>query len=337
MSEKNKEPQENENTNEEEKESNSVKGFLQVSMRDGRNRTPENLLCMKLYQAQRADKQKRIMLIAEAAWNAQELYGDKVKVDSEKVDALFQVASAFAEAREMKYSPDGFHVYLRCAIPWPFHIDIDNYKVFFKPWLTTIPDYWDKFTGSHRDFYSVESKFSCPYCEAELLNLKYIGRSADSIKRFKKSYEKTEIAYKKVKLDDTYLTMYSRETASLITYSLHCPKCGKLLILSQYETKGEKDEDYEARAKEQWKDVKYVRIETRSELKDEEISCCLNVITNWLTVTGFHSLKNQFLAWANIAASKLEMRISRNINQNTWNEFFKTQRDNEKEGDNSEY
>ena len=336
MSEKNKEPQENENTNEEEKESNSVKGFLQVSMRDGRNRTPENLLCMKLYQAQRADKLKRVMLIAEAAWNAQELYGDKVKVDSEKVDALFQVASAFAEAREMKYSPDGFRTYLRCAIPWPFHIDVDSYKIFFKPWLRAIPNYWDKFAGSHRDFYSVESTFSCPYCKAELLKLKYIGRPSDNIKQFRASYKKTEIAYKATKLDDSIFSSYREEAASLITYSLNCPECRKLLILSQQETKGEKDEDYYAQAKEKWKDVKYVILETHSELKDEQIACCLNVITDWLTITGFHSFKNQFLAWANIEASKLEMKISQNINQNTWNEFFKTQRENEEESSSNE-
>jgi hypothetical protein len=333
MNEENQETQED--IKEEESEESSVKGFLKVSMREGRNRTPENLLCMKLYQAQRADKLKRVMLVAEAAWNAQELYGDKIKIDSEKVDVLYQVASGFAEAKQAKYSPDGYITYMHYSIAWPFHIDLESFAVFLKPWLKAVPDYWEKFTGNHRDFFSVESVFSCPYCNAELSKLKYIGRPSESRKRFRTSYKKTEITYNETKLDSSLLC--SHTSASLITYSFVCSECNKRLILSQHETKGEKDQDHVEHEREKWRDVKHVLVETHSELKDEDLSYCLDVITDWLTIVGFHSFKNQFLAWANIEVSKLEMQISQNINQATWNEFFKTAAEKESNVENEQH
>jgi hypothetical protein len=339
-----KKPEEAESTNQ--TKQSSVSKFLQVSMREGRIRTPENLVLAKLWRAGAANKLTRVISLVEAAWNAELVWPDKFKPDAEQLNILHNVAHSLSETRPSKISFNGYRYENRYSIPWAFSESAENFEKYIKPWLTGIPQYYTNLVFNIEDYREYKTRFLCPYCNAELLTFSEKDKTAED---FLENYEQTEIKTSPRKLAnpkklerckferilDSYGGFYDMPTSSVLnTTHCKCPKCEKVILIEQWTEQGTFPTDPERveKLKRLTAEYKWLKIEHVNQLPESVRISHFYSVAKALTLTGFLTLKNQFIAWSNPIVSKLEMLISQHIPKKMWNEFFKKQEE-ETEGE----
>jgi uncharacterized protein YbaR (Trm112 family) len=323
------------NENEEEGSRDNLGRFLQISRRDGKTKSPENLILMKLFQAQSSDKLTRVQKIVEAGWDGKELWKEKLNVDLDLLDVLYAVASDLKDTTPEKIVeqhqkfPHNYYYYFRYCIAWAFPRSMPNFDKYIEPWLTKTPVHYVNKIMNPEDSRVYTTRFLCPYCKEELLVLKHEGNSTrKTVSDFISSYKKTLIQKFEYVIDFRY-TRYPRPTKATIQY-IKCPKCKEEIILTEKREKGSNEPDPEkiAHWEKHLEKFKWItREETNTLPREMEVAYFWDVCTV-LNKQGFQQLKNMFLRWANPQVSKLEIQIAQHINPTLWNEFFKDHKPN---------
>lgn len=195
MEHKNEKGEEPESQSQPSKPSNAQR-FLQISGREGRNSTPESLICAKLWRAGSSDKLTRVLCIVECAWNALTLWPDKFKPDPKLIESLYNVTSALSAAKPSKNTLDGYHIFNYQPIPWSFNKSNENFDKFINPWLSSIPNYYSGLVSDIEPYREYYTRFLCPYCKTELGHFQH-GKGNMTVASFLEKYEKKKLIKEK--------------------------------------------------------------------------------------------------------------------------------------------
>jgi hypothetical protein len=310
-------------------------------MRDGKAKSPENLILMKLFHAQTSDKLTRVQKIVEDCWDGKELWKHKFEVDSDLLDALYTVASDLKDitpekvVEQYQKFPHNYYYYFRCCISWTFSRSIPNFEKYIQPWLVKTPTHYINKIMDPESFRVYTTRFLCPYCQEELLVFKHKGNDNNkTVSDFISSFKKAKIKKFEYVIDFRYP---GTSTKAKIEY-IERPKCKEEILLTDKREKGSREPDPEKIAK--WEkhleQFKWITREETSQLPREmEVASFWDVCTV-LSPHGFQQLKNMFLRWANPQVSKLEIQIAQHINPALWNDFYKNQKRSKEENGSNE-
>lgn len=335
--------------------------FMSTAIRGPKDRTSEELLCMKLYAANRtSDPLQRVRFICEAAWFSK----DRTKspgIDFSTVDWLYQVAVALTSVEKDQvvtsyWQGRPYQWIWRYPIPWPFQPTRENFARYIMPWYRELPKCWGQYVTPLNSFRVYKTKVSCSGCGELFLDLtrtsneqckdlvKEKFRDKIKVKTLPGISKKTYKAYQHSKYEDEE-DEWESESEDYLFFKMpyiqvgffECPKCGKPVVLATRRLEG----DYPSCDPEIVKNLEdrleakatRLNIEDYDYLKEEWLHRIFFEASEWPTREGYKEIRNQFIAYADPVITELEAKLAGMVSPQTFAEFFKKTREEEGKGE----
>lgn len=309
------------------KQESNFQNFISSARREGKNNTPENLICAKLWKAQSAKKLTRINLIAETCYDGLEVWSDKLAdLDLSLIDLLSKVSDSLSNINKILFSHNGWYALYAYSVPWCFPRDLESYVSMIKPWQSiAVFEHYNKNIPDMEELKIDYVKFSCCFCQNEILTIEVLENKS-TIELFKTNYE-GEIKKRNITFQD-----YS--VPSIALEYIVCPKCQKNVCLTKGKAEGGDNIELRKQLEISLDESKKIRlIETHhfKQIPIQNQSDHFWKTTKQLSLSGSNVLVGLFTSWANPLVSRLEMKISQNISKSTWDTYFNEYRNQNSE------
>lgn len=322
--------------------------FATTSLRGPKQSTREQLLCAKLWRANKSFPLRRISAICEASFYAKQM-SPKIDLDMDLVDTVYKVALSLTTTKPQK-TLYGYEIVRLHPVPWGFLKSKENFERFIKPWLQEY-NYFSQFVPAIEDLRENRTRVSCSHCGGVLLDL--AEEEKPKIKETLEEKFKDQIKNKRELLIDAATYKYRRRlmrplTGEVIapemlrimrgwhppykvTYFFPCPKCGGHIILKT-QRKADTFWKHEDRTKEGVDNaIRDIQVSDYSCVVESRRWQLFFAASRYLSQDGYYNLVNSFVAWANPQVTRIEEEITGLVSEKTFDEFLKTTQQKEEE------